>query len=82
LDRPWPVPPVFRWLAATGRVDRGEMLRVFNCGVGMALVIGHGAADAAEAMLRAAGETVFRLGRIATASGAAAVRFDAVPDFA
>ena len=41
----WPVPPVFRWLARTGGVEQAEMLRVFNCGIGMALVV----ADAAAA---------------------------------
>ena len=34
------VPPVFGWLARTGGVAAGEMLRVFNCGIGMALVVG------------------------------------------
>ena len=79
IDRPWVVPPVFRWLAARGGVAAGEMLRVFNCGVGMALVVGD--PDRAEAMLRAEGETVFRLGRVEAGSGAASVRFDAVPGF-
>ncbi len=71
---------MFRWLAAAGRVDPGEMLRVFNCGIGMALVV----ADAARAtaLLRDAGETVFPLGQIEAGAGAAAVRFDAAPDFA
>ena len=83
LDQPWPAPPVFRWLAAAGGIDPGEMLRVFNCGVGMALVVGDDpAAAAAEATLRQAGETVFRLGRIEAAVGPASVRFDAAPDFA
>ncbi len=80
LDRPWPVPPVFRWLAERGRIEPGEMLRVFNCGIGMALVVGD--ADAAEAMLAASGETVLRLGRIEAGTGAASVRFDAAPSFA
>ena len=35
----WPVPPVFGWLARTGGVAAEEMLRVFNCGIGMALVV-------------------------------------------
>ncbi|MGH7209875.1 MAG: phosphoribosylformylglycinamidine cyclo-ligase, partial [Acetobacteraceae bacterium] len=38
LTAPWPMPPVFGWLAKTGGVERDEMLRVFNCGVGMAVV--------------------------------------------
>jgi len=79
LDRPWAVPPVFRWLARSGGVEAGEMLRVFNCGIGMALVVGD--PDRAEAMLRAEGETVFRLGGVEAGSGKASVRFDAVPGF-
>jgi phosphoribosylformylglycinamidine cyclo-ligase len=70
---------VFRWLAATGGVDAGEMLRVFNCGIGMALVVRD--ADDAETVLREGGETVFRLGRIEAGSGKASVRFDAMASF-
>jgi phosphoribosylformylglycinamidine cyclo-ligase len=79
LDRPWPVPPVFRWLAASGGIEAGEMLRVFNCGIGMALVVGD--PDRAEVMLREEGETVLQLGHIAAGAGPASVRFDAVPSF-
>jgi phosphoribosylformylglycinamidine cyclo-ligase len=70
----WPMPPVFRWLAEAGGVGAEEMLRVFNCGVGMALVVAD--AEAASAVLRGAGESVFPLGRIVAASGAASVRID------
>ena len=62
LDRPWPVPAVFPWLARTGRVAAEEMLRVFNCGVGMALVVSD--ADAAMALLAAQGEQVAQIGSI------------------
>lgn len=67
----WPVPPVFAWLARAGGVSSGEMLRVFNCGIGMALVV----SDAAEAtrILEAEGETVFPIGRIEPGDGAASV---------
>jgi phosphoribosylformylglycinamidine cyclo-ligase len=58
----WPVPPVFRWLARAGGVAPEEMLRVLNCGIGMALVVGDAAA--ARRMLEAKGETVFAIGRI------------------
>jgi len=70
----WTVPPVFRWLAQAGGVTPEEMLRVFNCGIGMAVVV----ADAAraEAVLAAAGERVFRIGRIEAALGPGAVRID------
>ncbi len=69
----WEVPPVFRWLARTGGVEAAEMLRVFNCGIGMALVVGPAAAAAAAARLAAAGEHVFRIGEIVAGAGPAAV---------
>jgi phosphoribosylformylglycinamidine cyclo-ligase len=68
----WPVPPVFGWLARAGGVAAAEMLRVFNCGVGMALVVSD--PDAAIRMLEAEGETVSRIGVIEAAAGAACVR--------
>ncbi len=58
----WSLPPVFGWLARTGEVAAQEMLRVFNCGIGMAVVTAD--PDAARAVLAAEGETVFTIGRI------------------
>ena len=71
LEASWPVPPVFGWLARTGGVAADEMLRVFNCGIGMALVV----ADAAEAtrLLEAEGEQVMRIGTIEAGVGEAGV---------
>jgi phosphoribosylformylglycinamidine cyclo-ligase len=70
----WPVPPVFGWLARTGGVAAEEMLRVFNCGIGMALVVTDPAA--AGALLAQAGETVFEIGRIESGHGPADVRIE------
>jgi phosphoribosylformylglycinamidine cyclo-ligase len=64
------VPPVFRWLSQAGGVDEREMLRVFNCGIGMVAVVEAARADAVAALLEAHGETVIRLGAIATAPDA------------
>ncbi len=61
----WPVPPVFRWIAEAGRVAADEMLRVFNCGIGMVCVVAPDRAEEAAALLAAAGETVHRIGAIA-----------------
>lgn len=72
----WTVPPVFAWLARAGNVAAEEMLRVFNCGLGMVLVVAADDAEAATAMLAEAGETVFRIGALAAAEGAAGVRID------
>jgi len=60
----WALPPLFQWLQKEGNVDMQEMYRVFNCGIGMAVVVAAADADAAEAALKAAGETVYRIGRI------------------
>ena len=72
----WTLPPVFRWLARAGEVQAQEMLRVFNCGIGMAVVTADPAA--ARAVLEAAGETVFAIGRIEAGDAAdeAAIRID------
>ena len=75
----WEVPPVFGWLAQTGGVAAAEMLRVFNCGIGMAVIVGATDADAAMAQLRADGETVTRIGQIDAAVGPASVRIT-LPD--
>ena len=72
LTAGWPVPPVFGWLARTGGIATDEMLRVFNCGIGMALVVSD--ADAATAVLEQAGETVTRIGVIEACEGPATVR--------
>ena len=58
-------PPIFGWLARTGDVETREMLRTFNCGVGMVLVVRRQEARAVRDVLEAAGETVFELGGVA-----------------
>ena len=77
--RSWPVPPVFAWIARAGGVAPEEMLRVFNCGIGMVLVVAPDAADAAAALLRDAGEMVHRIGTLEPAEGTPAVRVDHLP---
>ena len=61
----WVQPPLFGWLQQHGGVTDAEMHRVFNCGIGMAIVVSAGQADAALAHLRAQGETVWKIGEIA-----------------
>ena len=60
----WPMPPLFDWLQQHGGVADAEMHRVFNCGIGMTLIVAE--ADAATAMrsLAEAGEHVYRIGHI------------------
>jgi phosphoribosylformylglycinamidine cyclo-ligase len=62
----WTLPPLFQWLQREGQVADAEMHRVFNCGVGMVVIVAAADADRATQQLTAAGETVYRLGRIET----------------
>ncbi|MEM9633410.1 MAG: phosphoribosylformylglycinamidine cyclo-ligase [Pseudomonadota bacterium] len=68
-------PDVFGWLAKTGGVAEAEMLRTFNCGVGMVIVVAEEEAEAVTKVLTEAGETVSQIGRI-EAAGDAPVLFD------
>ncbi|MEA2907013.1 MAG: phosphoribosylformylglycinamidine cyclo-ligase [Alphaproteobacteria bacterium] len=78
-----PVPPVFRWLAAAGGIAEPEMLRTFNCGIGMVLVVEASRADAVTEALTAAGETVARLGVVVpVAAGAPRVAYSGHLDLA
>jgi phosphoribosylformylglycinamidine cyclo-ligase len=65
------VPDVFRWLAGSGPVAEAEMLRTFNCGIGMVLVVEADSASGLCSLLRDNGETVVELGTLADRSGAA-----------
>lgn len=60
------VPEVFSWLSKTGSVEPNEMLRTFNCGVGMIVATGSDNAQAVTDALAEAGETVIPLGRVIT----------------
>ncbi len=75
----WPRPAVFEWIAETGGIEPAEMLRTFNCGVGMAIVVPPKALEAATNALRGAGEEVFRIGRIAPRAGDDAIRIENGP---
>jgi phosphoribosylformylglycinamidine cyclo-ligase len=59
-----PVLPVFKWLAKAGSIAESEMLRTFNCGVGMIAVLDRDGAEAAAACFAANGETVVQLGQV------------------
>jgi phosphoribosylformylglycinamidine cyclo-ligase len=59
-----PCPPVFGWLQRTGNIAEREMLRTFNCGVGMIVIAAAAQANAIRTQLVEAGETVVRLGNI------------------
>jgi len=63
----WQMPEVFEWLQRQGRIEESEMLRTFNCGIGMVVCVPEAVADKAAEVLQAQGEQVFRLGRIEAA---------------
>jgi phosphoribosylformylglycinamidine cyclo-ligase len=65
----WPRPALFQWLQREGNVAEDEMLRVFNCGIGMAVVAAPADAARAAQALRAAGETVYEIGAIEAGAG-------------
>ena len=65
----WALPPVFRWLATTANMAMPELLKTFNCGIGMIAVVAGGRAEALADLLREQGETVYKLGRIVPGQG-------------
>ncbi|WP_300584122.1 phosphoribosylformylglycinamidine cyclo-ligase [Marivita sp.] len=67
----WDLPPVFKWLAATGGMAEAELLKTFNCGIGMIVVVAADRADALTAVLEEAGETVSRIGSVTGTPGVA-----------
>lgn len=60
----WQVPAVFQWLQTRGRIDEQEMLRTFNCGIGMVILVAEDSADEICGALTAANEPVCRLGKV------------------
>ncbi len=69
----WTPPAVFPWLASAGGIEGREMLRTFNCGLGMLVVVRADAVDTVETALRTHGETPVRVGRIERRDGDAVV---------
>ena len=60
----WTRSPLFQWLQQAGNISDDEMHRVFNCGIGMVVIVSANDADKAREILSAQGETVFTLGEI------------------
>ncbi|MGI3185815.1 phosphoribosylformylglycinamidine cyclo-ligase [Nioella aestuarii] len=65
----WSLPPVFAWLMAEGGLDEKEMLKTFNSGIGMVVVVAADRAEEIAALLGAEGETVARLGTVTAGAG-------------
>ena len=66
----WKRPAVFDWLQEQGGISDSEMLRVFNNGVGMVVIVPQERADEAAAAFEAEGETVYRLGNVVAKANA------------
>jgi phosphoribosylformylglycinamidine cyclo-ligase len=60
----WKMPAVFEWLQSRGRISEQEMLRTFNCGIGMVILVTEESADNICRALAAGGESVYRIGRV------------------
>jgi len=60
----WEFPAVFNWLQERGGIDESEMLRTFNCGIGMVLLVAEDTANRVCEALAEKGETVYRLGKV------------------
>lgn len=75
-----PVLPVFKWLAQTGSIAQSEMLRTFNCGIGMIVVVDAAKADDVLRIVTAEGERAVLLGEVVTAAGSERVTYDGALD--
>ena len=71
----WTPPPVFSWLAQSAGVAESEMLRTFNCGIGLIAVVAAEEAHAVADTFRNAGETVFTIGQVVAGDGEPKVRY-------
>ena len=67
----WTLPAVFAWMRELGGMNDAEMLKTFNCGIGMILVVSADEAEALEALLTEQGESVFRMGTVTDQPGVA-----------
>ncbi len=64
-----PLPNVFKWMQQTSGLDDDEMLRTFNCGIGMVLIVREDKVNEAKGLLQEAGEEIYDLGKLVNGSG-------------
>ena len=60
----WNLPPVFKWLSSAGSVSQDEMLKTFNCGIGMTVICSHASKDAVFSLLEKNGESPTLIGEV------------------
>ena len=78
----WEMPPVYRWLIKTGRIESMELARTFNCGIGMIVIVKPDQAATITKKLQDSGERVFQIGHLkARASGAPPVIIENMDDW-
>ena len=70
----WPRPALFSWLQQDGGIPEDDLLRTFNCGIGMTVVVAHHEADQVQQILERSGETVYRIGEITPGTGRVDIR--------
>ncbi|MFK8076198.1 MAG: phosphoribosylformylglycinamidine cyclo-ligase [Granulosicoccus sp.] len=76
IDRSsWTLPPIFQWLQTNGNISTDEMLKTFNCGVGMVLAVNASDAEAVVNSLKSASEEAWIIGSITSAEGEALVQY-------
>ncbi len=61
----WNLPPVFKWLSSAGRVSQDEMLKTFNCGIGMTVICSQASKTAVFSLLEKNGERPTIIGEVA-----------------
>ncbi|MBT5330296.1 MAG: phosphoribosylformylglycinamidine cyclo-ligase [Porticoccaceae bacterium] len=71
----WTMPPIFQWIQEQANIDAGEMLKTFNCGVGIILVLPEDQADNAVDLLSSLGEDAWIIGEISEAQGETSVTY-------
>ena len=72
----WEIPKLYTWLQEQGNIPVNELLRTFNCGVGMVVCVADGDVDEALALLKAAGEEAWCIGYVTDHSGKPIVTFE------
>ena len=74
--RQWQAPPVFRWIYEAAKMTPESLLRTFNCGIGMVVIVAKEDAKTLAGQLKEQGETVYRLGELIPGNGPACVEID------
>ncbi|HEX3665848.1 MAG TPA: phosphoribosylformylglycinamidine cyclo-ligase [Rhizomicrobium sp.] len=78
----WAPPAVFQWLAKNGGIEEQEMLRTFNCGIGLVAVVAPGDEQNCRRAFEQAGETAYVLGKLVEGSGEPRVEYSGAAHFA